>query len=860
MDNRPVTWSHDGALDDAPAPAVSFEVDANGVIINVSPACEALLGWTSQDLIDTPLTRVIPERFHDAHRAGFRRFLDTGEMALEGQPTRVPAIHALGREIDVELELRRATGGNGVVAIGTLRPIEEKPSPSNAHLSGVVRDAVAAELPLAELVHRCLAAAATQHGWTVAAVWWIDPWMDRLRAIAIWEAEPGSHPRYLAETAQTVFAKNEGLVGETWSTGLPTFHDDLETEAKMLRDVAIAQDGLHGGLFFPLIASGETVGVVEMLDSKRRHFSIDDQESVWVLADELGRMVADRLRREHEAVQRKRIRTALTAGSMGVWSYHIETHTVTWDEQLEELHGLAPGSFEGTLTSFADRIHPDDRDKTLTKLLDAAQEGQRFDHRFRSTRTDGSVLWLQSAATPVTDAEGQLRALTGVSFDITDRVRSEELLDKQARHAALAADVGRALVSRDDLQHRLQAVVEAVVERIDAAFARVWTVAPGDDVLELQASAGLYTHLDGQHSMIPIGHLKIGTIAASRTPHLTNDVPNDDLVSHPNWAKREGMVAFAGYPLIVGDQLVGVLALFSRRALPKSTLAALASISDTTAIAILQSWAFKEMEVLTEQARRTAREMEVAMLDRAQVASVLQSSLLPPSLPTVPGWEIDAKYSPGIEVVGGDFYDVFPLHNGWAFMIGDVCGRGPLAARFTALARHTLRTALLLGHGPAGALAALNDSLLSAENDFRFCTVVCGVIDGQTNEPTQPDTTTITARLSIGGHPLPLIVRADGKVEPAGLPGSLLGILAEPTHHECVVALGPGDNLVLYTDGVTEARRGSEQFGEERLRSLLSSVETRTPTSLVSAITEQVSQFSPEASDDLAVLVLGRPR
>lgn len=853
MDNRPVTASHGDSLEEA-APSVSFEVDANGVILSVSPACEALLGWTPTDLINTPLTRVIPERFHDAHRAGFRRFLETGEMALEGQPTRVPAIHAVAGEIDMELDLRRAIEGNGAVAIGTLRPVEEKPSPSSAQLSGVVRDAIAADLPLAQLVHRCLAAAAMQHEWTVAAVWWIDPWMDRLRAIAIWEQVPGIHPRYLEETARTVFAKDEGLVGEAWSTGLPTFHDDLATEAKMLRDVAIAQDGLHGGLFFPLIVGGETVGVVEMLDSKRRHFSIDDQEAVWVLADELGRMVADRLRREHEAVQRKRIRTALNAGSMGVWSYHIETQTVTWDDQLEELHGLTPGSFEGSLTALADRIHKDDRNETLAKLLDAAREGQRFDHRFRSIRVGGSVLWLQSAATPVSDTEGQLRALTGVSFDITDRVRSEELLDKQSRHAALAADVGRALVSRDDLTQRLQAVAEAVVEHIDAAFARIWTVAPGHDVLELQASAGLYTHLDGQHSMIPIGNLKIGTIAASRTPHLTNDVPNDQLVSHPSWAEREGMVAFAGYPLIVGDQLVGVLALFSRRALPKSTLTALASISDTTAIAILQSWAFREMEVMTEQARRTAREMEAAMLDRAQVASVLQSSLLPPSLPTVPGWEVDARYSPGVEVVGGDFYDVFPLHNGWAFMIGDVCGSGPIAARFTALARHTLRTALLLGHGPAGALAALNDSLLSAQNDFRFCTVVCGTIDGALDQDT--DT---AVRISIGGHPLPLVVRANGGVEPIGVHGPLLGVLPDPTHQECVVPLGPGDNLVLYTDGVTEAKHGSDLFGEERLRALLSSVKERNPSSLVSAITRQVGQFSPEASDDLAVLVLGRP-
>jgi PAS domain-containing protein len=104
--------------------------------------------------------------------------------------------------------------------------------------------------------------------------------------------------------------------------------------------------------------------------------------------------------------------------------------------------------------------------------------------------------------------------------------------------------------------------------------------------LELQASAGLYTHLNGAHARVPVGAFKIGLIAQEREPHLTNDVAHDPRISDPEWAAREGMVAFAGYPLIVEDKLVGVMGLFSRQALAEDTLRALGSVSVSIAIGI----------------------------------------------------------------------------------------------------------------------------------------------------------------------------------------------------------------------------------------------------------------------------------
>ena len=158
--------------------------------------------------------------------------------------------------------------------------------------------------------------------------------------------------------------------------------------------------------------------------------------------------------------------------------------------------------------------------------------------------------------------------------------------EQRACNAALAADVGAALTSNDSAGRVLQCCAAAIVRRLDAAFARIWVLNGDTDVLELQASAGMYTHLDGKHSCIPVGQFKIGMIAAERKPHLTNAVLGDPRITDQEWARREGVVAFAGYPLVVGERLVGVVAMFARSPLSEVTLQALGSVADEIAVDI----------------------------------------------------------------------------------------------------------------------------------------------------------------------------------------------------------------------------------------------------------------------------------
>jgi PAS domain S-box-containing protein len=180
------------------------------------------------------------------------------------------------------------------------------------------------------------------------------------------------------------------------------------------------------------------------------------------------------------------------------------------------------------------------------------------------------------------DSTAKPYAVCGIATDITELKRAEELQARRARQAALRADIHAAFSSgiESALQTMLQRSAEAIVRHLDGAFARIWTLNDRQNVLELQASAGLYTRLDGEHARVPVGKFRIGLIAKERTPHLTNEILNDNRISHPEWGEQQGMVSFAGYPLLVEGCLVGVLAMFARKFLGQDTLESLEVAAD----------------------------------------------------------------------------------------------------------------------------------------------------------------------------------------------------------------------------------------------------------------------------------------
>ena len=234
------------------------------------------------------------------------------------------------------------------------------------------------------------------------------------------------------------------------------------------------------------------------------------------------------------------------------------------------------------------------------------------------------------------------------------------------------------------------------------------------------------------------------------------------------------------------------------------------------------------------------------------VARTLQSSLLPSALPRIAGVETAARFRPAERglVVGGDFYDVFETGDGsLAVVVGDVCGKGPEAATVTALARYTLRAVATRERSPSRALTLLNEALLRQDPAADFCTATFARIDWE------GDGARLT--MSAGGHPLPLVLHPDGSVEPVGRPGMLLGIHAEPRLSDYTIELRPGDAVLLYTDGLTDAYAPDRTLEAGDLAGMLAACAGRSAQEIADRIERgALDDDSRQPRDDVALVVL----
>jgi serine phosphatase RsbU (regulator of sigma subunit) len=257
-------------------------------------------------------------------------------------------------------------------------------------------------------------------------------------------------------------------------------------------------------------------------------------------------------------------------------------------------------------------------------------------------------------------------------------------------------------------------------------------------------------------------------------------------------------------------------------------------------------------------ARRAAVAFDNARLyqERAQIARTLQESLLPPQLPVIPGVEVAARYlaaGEGIEV-GGDFYDLFDAGSGdWSIVMGDVCGKGAEAAALTALARYTLRATAQSDTKPSEALQTLNDAVLRQRGDGRFITVAYARL-------ARNGTGGASLTLSIGGHPPPIILRADGRAEAIGQAGTLLGVVGDPVLADETIDLAPGDTMFLYTDGVTEAYAPEHLLEVEDVARIIEGCAAGDAADLVKCVEDEVRSLGPgPPGDDIAMLALRIP-
>ena len=432
----------------------------------------------------------------------------------------------------------------------------------------------------------------------------------------------------------------------------------------------------------------------------------------------------------------------------------------------------------------------------------AGEEPEPVTVRYR-VRATGETRWARVKARRLRGPAGGVTQAINVIEDITDLKQAEET-------QRLLAEAGRVLAGSLDYEDTLQRVAWlAVPELADWCMVDV----AGENGLERVAAA----HADpagaelaaAMRGLLIDPEATVGPAAVVRSgrAELHPEVDEEHLrraarnPAHFELVMQIGVRSAASVPMTVRGQCLGVMTL--------STAASGRALGP------------EQLAVLEELGRRAAVAVDSARLyrQRSAIARTLQNSLLPPVLPEIAGVDAAGLYraaGEGIDV-GGDFYDLFNVAGDeWIAVIGDVCGKGTEAAAVTALARYTIRTAAVRRRSPAAILGWLNDAMCRQDLDGRFCTIACVHLD--TSRPV------IRVAVACGGHPPALLRRADGAVEELGTPGTLLGLVRDPELADRHSDLRPGDILVLFTDGITEARAPERVLSPEDLRRALSAM------------------------------------
>lgn len=424
-------------------------------------------------------------------------------------------------------------------------------------------------------------------------------------------------------------------------------------------------------------------------------------------------------------------------------------------------------------------------------------------------------------------------------------VADRDLAERVADRDALLLDVGAAVDFAGSMNDRTQALAQLLAERF--------------------ADVCLVDHLDGSGTLRRVGQ------AAAR-PQVA------DLLARlpaPSAESGQAAVIRGGEPLLVADVDESVLRRISpteeeleiRRAMGIRSsmvlpLAAQGVVTGAITLAIHgddgRRFGRDDLTFGAQLAQRASLALDNARLYESEheIATTLQQALLPPRLPSPPGVEVGVRYRPagsGV-MVGGDFYDLFRGAEGWIAVVGDVRGKGPRAAAVTALVRHTLR-ARASTDGIVAALQTVNDALRDEHDDELFCSIAAVefTLDG---DPPMSG----RLRAAAAGHPPPLVLRADRGLEALPACGRLLGPFDDPDLTSADTTLLPGDTILLYTDGLSEARREGEQFGEERLHDAVVAAPRGSLSGLLTHIELEAVTFAQgQPQDDIALVALRLP-
>ena len=568
-------------------------------------------------------------------------------------------------------------------------------------------------------------------------------------------------------------------------------------------------------------------------------------------ASTIARNITERKRAEEALKESERLyRTVIEQATENIFLVDAETRRIVESNSaFQETLGYTEEELR-SMTLYD--IVAADRKSIDSNIRLILEQKQRSVGERKYRRKDGSLVDVEVSVSTI--LRNGRETLCDVAHDITESKRREEA-------QRFLAEVGATLSSSLDYRATLASVARLAGPLLADGCAV--DIVEEDGTLEPLAvehedpqKVRLAHELQERYPPDPETPQGLLRVLRSGQSEFYPDITDEMMVAaardaeHLRLMRELGFVSLIFVPLVARGRTLGVITLVSAESGRRYREA--------------------DLELAEELARHAALAVDNARLykGRVQVARTLQEGLLPSRLPEVPGVEVGLRYVSAGEVdVGGDFYDLFNTRmadqNGssepsssWGIVIGDVSGKGAEAAAMLAFARYTLRTLATRESCPSTILSSLNEAMLHQRRecgDHKFCTVAYVRLETEGNKAQGARFT-----VSRGGHPPPFLLRTDGSIYKVGEPGRVIGVFEDVKLTEQEASLAPGEALILYTDGVVEARSPDGLFfGEERLKAILHSSVALDASTIASRIEDAVLNFQEQdPRDDVAVLVL----
>jgi PAS domain S-box-containing protein len=329
---------------------------------------------------------------------------------------------------------------------------------------------------------------------------------------------------------------------------------------------------------------------------------------LWIARDITERKRTEQALRESEERYRDFVENARDI----IYSHDLKGNYTSTNKACEEVTGYTQA--ESLRLNLSDTVAPEFLQKAKRMLKGKLEGEPETVYDLELIAKDGHRVAVEVNTRLVFEGDVPV-GVQGIARDVTERKRAEAMRIRRGAQLALRGDINSALAEANaPLRRILEHCTEAMVQHLDAALARIWTLNRTEESLELQASAGIYTQLEDSPAHLTVGALNVSRIAESRQPHITNDIQSDSQGGDKRWARQQGMIAFAGYPLIVADRVIGVMAVFSRQRLADDTLDALSSIADIISQGLERKRAEEALQASADQLRQSQKLEAVGQL------------------------------------------------------------------------------------------------------------------------------------------------------------------------------------------------------------------------------------------------------